>query len=134
MASLGITEMRVEQACDDGKKFAEIFYEKLDRSRTAISGLYLTTANLVWNGNYVHGKDQIVNFFENLPSTETNLMSVDAQPVLDLPEFNGQVTINVTCGGRIKVGSRAKFFTESFMLTAENNTWKIVSDTFRDFT
>lgn len=133
-----LPELRVTQACDDGKKFAEIFYEKLDKSRAAISGLYLVTANLVWNGNYVQGKEQIVSFYENLPSSETNLMSIDAQPVLDLPEFNGQVTINVVCGGRMKIGSRTKFFSECFMLTAETvngkATWKIVSDTYRDFT
>lgn len=127
------TELKVTQACDDGKKFAEIFYEKLDKNRTGISGLYLATANLVWNGNFVNGKDQIVSFYEGLPSSETSLQSLDAQPVLDLPEFGGQFTINVVCGGRMKFGTRSKFFTESFMLTAENNTWKIVSDTYRDY-
>lgn len=132
-----LPELRVTQACDDGRKFAEIFYEKLDKNRTAINGLYLTTANLVWNGNFVQGKDKIVSFYENLPSSETNLMSVDAQPMLDLPEFMGQVTITVICGGRMKIGTRTKFFSECFMLTAENQngkpTWKIVSDTYRDF-
>ncbi len=126
-------QLRVTQACEAGKKFAELFYDKLDKGRTKISGLYMDTAHLVWNGNSVRGREQIVQFYENLPTSDTNLMSIDAQPVLDLPEFSGQETINVVCGGRMKMGTRSKFFTEVFMLTAVDSTWKIVSDSFRDY-
>ena len=126
-------ELRVSQACDDGRRFAELFYDKLDKNRGAMSGLFMEEAKLVWNGNPVDGKSRILDFYVSLPVSETTLNSVDAQPLLDLPALNGQPTISVVCGGRIKLGPKFKFFTESFTLTALNNTWKIVSDSFRDY-
>lgn len=127
-------ELRVSQACEDGKRFAELFYEKLDKNRSVINGLFMDEAKLVWNGNLVEGKPRIVDFYAGLPISETQLNSVDAQPVLDLPALQGQPTINVACAGRIRFGPKSKFFMECFTLTALNNTWKIVSDTFRDYT
>ena len=126
-------ELRVSQACEDGKRFAELFYEKLDKNRSGLSGLFMEEAKLVWNGHPASGKRAILDFYAALPVSETQLNSVDAQPLLDLPALNGQPTINVICGGRMKFGTRCKFFSESFTLTALNNTWKVVSDTFRDY-
>lgn len=126
-------ELRVSQACEDGKRFAELFYDKLDKNRTVMNGLFMEEAKLVWNGNPVEGKQRIVDFYASLPTSETMLQSVDAQAVLDLPALQGQPTINVICAGRMKLGSKSKFFSESFTLTALNTTWKIVSDTFRDY-
>lgn len=128
------TELRVAQACEDGKRFAELFYEKLDKNRSVINGLFMDEAKLVWNGHLVEGKQRIVDFYSGLPVSDTVLNSVDAQAVLDLPALQGQPTINVICGGRMRFGTKSKFFTECFTLTALNNTWKIVSDTFRDYT
>ena len=127
------SELRVSQACEDGKRFAELFYEKLDKNRSVINGLFMDEAKLVWNGNLVEGKQRIVDFYTGLPVSDTSLNSVDAQAVLDLPALGGQPTISVICGGRMRYGPKSKFFTESFTLTALNNTWKIVSDTFRDY-
>lgn len=127
---------RISEACDAGKKFTEYFYERLDKGRHAMSGLFWDEASLIWNGNGVKGKAAIISFYEKLPISETNLWSVDAQPILDLPGFNGQHTICVMCGGRMRLGDTTKFFTESFILTAEGQEtklWKIVSDTYRDF-
>lgn len=126
-------ELRVAQACEDGKRFAELFYEKLDKNRSVINGLFMDEAKLVWNGHLVEGKQRIVDFYTGLPVSDTALNSVDAQAVLDLPALAGQPTINVICGGRMRLGTKSKFYTECFTLTALNNTWKIVSDTFRDY-
>lgn len=127
------TPLRISSACDDGKKFAELFYDKVDKGRHAIGNLFHDKANLVWNGNHIQGKSNIVTFYETLPTSETTLQSIDAQPVLDLPELAGNQTITVICGGRQKFGSKMKFFTECFMLTAESGVWKIVTDTYRYF-
>jgi len=128
------TPLRISQACDDGKTFAELFYEKMDKQRHAMANLFHESASLVWNGNHVQGKASVVNFLEQLPASETNLTCIDAQPVLDLPALGGQPTITVICGGRQKFGNnKYKQFTESFMLTAEQNVWKVVSDTYRSF-
>lgn len=134
MATVIPPEHRLDQVASDGTKFAELFYRQLDKSRGNINGLYHPTlATLIWNGNSVTGLDDIIKFYESLPPTETTLMTVDAQPILDLPTFNGQVTMTVTCAGRMKVGDKTKFFNESFLLVAENNKWKVFADTYRDF-
>jgi len=127
------TPLRISSACDDAKKFAEHFYEKVDKGRHAIGSLYHEAANLVWNGNRITGKANVVAFYEKLPQSETTLQSVDAQPVIDLPALGGQPTIMVICGGKQKFGTKFHYFTECFMLTAESNVWKIVSDTYRYF-
>ncbi|KAI1291956.1 NTF2-related export protein 2 [Halotydeus destructor] len=128
---------RIEQACDAGMTFAKLFYEKLDKGRTSMVGLFHENATLVWNGNNVHGKANVIAFLEKLPVTETTLSSIDAQPILDIPCLGGQATITVIVGGRQKLGSgRERFFTESFMLTAEQSSggvWKVVSDNYRNF-
>lgn len=127
-------ESRIDQVVTAGKTFAELFYQQLDKSRNNIGGLFHpTTATLIWNGNSVSGQEAIIKFYETLPPTETTLMTVDAQPISDLPSFNEKVTMAVSCAGRMKIGAKTKFFTESFLLIAENNKWKVFADTFRDF-
>ena len=61
----------------------------------AIKNLYLDSANLIWNGQSISGKDAIIKFLEDLPTSKTTLSSLDSQPV------NGKAT------GRI---SNAPFF------------------------
>ena len=127
-----MTSFDLKEAADHGKKFAELFYEKLDKARHGIGGLYHSEGHLIWNGNSVRGKDNIVAFYEKLPITDTQLWSVDAQ-ALRLEFTQNQPTITVVCGGRIKIGSTHRFFSESFLLTAEINVWRVVSDTYRDY-
>ena len=44
----------------------------------------------------------------------------------------GQTTIFVTVGGYCKFqGNKPQTFSQNFMLTSQNNTWKIVSDCIR---
>lgn len=127
------SKLKMSDACDAGRKFAELFYEKMDKSRHTMASLLHESVQLVWNGNQLLGKPAVVTFFEQLPVSETTLTAVDAHPVLDLPAFNGQPTITVIAGGRQKLGSKTKFFTETFMLTAEASVWKVVADTYRSF-
>jgi len=127
------TPLEISTACDDGKSFAELFYKTVDKSRHTIAGFYHESASLVWNGNRIQGKASVVSFYEKLPACETTLQSIDAQPVLNLPALGQQPTIMVICGGRQKFGTKYKYFTECFMLTAEAGKWKIVSDTYRYF-
>ena len=42
--------------------------------------LYEDKAEAVWNGNYLKGKEAIMKFFEDLPTSEHKLDSLDAQP------------------------------------------------------
>lgn len=124
-------QLIANRACDDGKKFAELYYEKIDKSRHTIGTLFHDSAILVWNGNNIEGKAAIVSFFESLPTIETVLLSIDAQPVTE--SIANQAMMSVICSGRMTFGSRTKPFTESFLLAAENNIWKVVSDNYRNY-
>lgn len=93
--------------------------------------LYLDTATIVWNGNAVKGLDEIIKFYDTLPTTEHNLDSLDCQPLTDHIS-GGQMTICVKTFGKVKYDkNRSKIFHQNFLLTSVNNVWKIVSDSFR---
>ncbi|XP_054164032.1 NTF2-related export protein-like [Oppia nitens] len=125
--------LRITQGCDDGKKFAELFYEKLDKGRHTMGQLFHESANVLWNGNPVTGKANAVTFYESLPTVETQLFSIDAQPVLEAAAGQ-QICITVVCNGKMKFASNVtRSFTESFLLTAENNVWKVLTDTYRNY-
>lgn len=51
------------------------------RKLQLLSKLYLDTAEGLWNGNKLKGKDAIIKFFEDLPTSEHKLESLDAQPL-----------------------------------------------------
>ncbi|RWS13322.1 NTF2-related export protein 1-like protein [Dinothrombium tinctorium] len=131
-------ELRIVEICDYGKQFAEIYYEKLDKARHNLLKLFHEQSTLIWNGNRVDGNGNIAEFLERLPSSETHLLSVDSQPVEDLPQIAGRRMMSVLCSGRMKFASSSNFvnFTESFLLIAEagadSNVWKVISDTYRN--
>ena len=132
-SSTTISALRLSQACDDGKKFAELFYDKLDRGRHQMSTLFHDSAVLLWNGNHVTTKANIIPFYESLPTVETQLYSIDAQPILEVASGQ-QTSIAVVCNGKMKfANSNTKSFTESFLLSAENNVWKVLTDTYRNY-
>lgn len=124
------SSLLLSQACESGKTFAELFYKKLDKNRHTMGQLFHDSAILVWNGNQVEGKGNILEFYGNLPTIDTQLFSIDAQPLHAATSEKG---ILVTCNGKMSLDSKTKCFTESFMLAAENSVWKIVTDTYRNY-
>lgn len=61
-----------------------------------MSKLYMDNAILVWNGNGVEGKDQIQNFWNELPSSEHHVQSLDALPITgELNEYLNSVKTDV---------------------------------------
>lgn len=127
----------MDETCTYAKQFVDHYYEKLDKSRSTLEKLYHESANLVWNGNPVNGREKILEFFsKNLPISETNLSTLDAQPVSYIENVEGKRMIFISCVGSIKFSNQhPKTFTQNFVLIAESDTdkiyWKIVSDTFR---
>ncbi|KAH7637692.1 NTF2- export protein 2 [Dermatophagoides farinae] len=130
--SIQSSTLKINHACESGKKFAELFYEQLDKNRHLIGQLYHDTATLIWNGNHIVGKTNIVQFYMNLPAIDTNLHGIDSQPVSQIISKD-HTSILVTCNGRMAINRKQQHFNESFMLIAENNVWKIVTDTFRNY-
>lgn len=96
-----------------------------------MSRLYLDNAIAVWNGNGITGKDNIQKFITDLPNTEHSVSTLDAQPVIDEATSN-QKTMLIMVSGISRIhGNQQKQFQQTFMITAQGDKWKIVSDDFR---
>lgn len=149
---------KVDECCRTAEEFTKLYYDTVDKKRHVsdtnnplnhpertnksttfsphltfqlISRLYLDNACVVWNGNGTNGKDNIQKYFQDLPSTEHTVSTLDAQPIIDEATLN-QKTILVMVSGYFKFGSNnSKPFQQTFMITAQGDKWKIVSDCFR---
>ena len=119
----------------------------------------------MWNGNNFKGKEAVLKFFEDLPTSEHKIDSLDVQPIpgttimfftivilpliinlcmhLNNPfMYTSFLFAAKLCGGHqsmlVKTYGTVKFpnnssktFYQTFILSSQNNVWKIVSDTFR---
>lgn len=122
---------KIEQACRTGEEFTNVYYETLDKKRHAISRLYLDTGTLAWNGNGINGSERIQKFFIELPTSSHQITTLDAQPILD-SAVNGQLTFLIQVSGNVKYQDKVpKSFQQCFVITAQGDKWKIVSDCFR---
>lgn len=93
--------------------------------------MYLDNGLLVWNGNGASGRDQIQSAVLQLPTTNHRLNTLDAQPIIDETTV-GQATFCITCGGTVKYnGHEVKPFQQSFIITADGDKFRIVSDIYR---
>ncbi|ROT76794.1 NTF2-related export protein [Penaeus vannamei] len=122
--------MKILTACTAAETFTKLYYDSLDKMRHRLGKLYLEDAQLVWNGNSVKGNTRIQKFFEDLPTSVHNILCVDAQPISD-KAVGQQSTIQVTTSGFVTFGERKYPFHQSFLITAKEDKWKVVSDVFR---
>lgn len=96
-----------------------------------MSRLYLDNAIAIWNGNGTTGKENIQKFFQDLPTTEHTITTLDSQPVID-ESVSNQKTLLIMVSGMFRVSNNpGKQFQQTFMVTAQGDKWKIVSDCFR---
>ncbi|KAJ8922375.1 hypothetical protein NQ315_004318 [Exocentrus adspersus] len=122
---------KIDQACRIAEEFTKLYYETVDKRRHLMARLYLDTGLLAWNGNGITGSDNIQKFVIELPPTEHNINTLDAQPILDTA-VSGQLTFMIQTSGTVKYPDRApKSFQQTFIVTAQGDKWKIVSDCFR---
>ncbi|XP_052720887.1 NTF2-related export protein 2-like isoform X2 [Crassostrea angulata] len=122
---------KIDQASEAGEQFAKLYYETYDKKRHMLNKLYLDTATMVWNGNGLSGLENIQKYLEGLPVTEHRMESLDCQPISDKVS-GGQFSIIVKTYGTVKYQNRkSKTFHQNFMLTSQNNVWRVVSDSFR---
>lgn len=120
----------IEESSRTAEDFTKLYYESLDKKRHQMSRLYLDNGIAVWNGNDITGKENIQKFFEGLPATEHTVVTVDAQPVID-EAVSTQRTLLIIVSGSIRFNNSTKPFQQTFMVTAQGDKWKIVSDCFR---
>ncbi|XP_064637260.1 NTF2-related export protein 2-like [Lineus longissimus] len=124
-------KLRVEDSCEAAIEFSKLYYETFDQRPKKLQKLYMDSAILVWNGNKVTGVSDILSFYENLPSCEHTIDSVDCQPIAN-SATQGQLAILVTTMGCSKFkGNKPSVFQQTFVLTSQGKVWKIVSDNFR---
>ncbi|GLV42747.1 NTF2-related export protein 1 [Carabus blaptoides fortunei] len=122
---------KIDQACRTSEEFTKLYYESVDKRRHLMSRLYLETGVLVWNGNGTVGNERIQKFFMDLPPSDHTLTTLDSQPVID-PSVGGQLTYLIQVSGTVKFQNKTpKSFQQNFMITAQGDKWKIVSDCVR---
>ncbi|XP_060554371.1 NTF2-related export protein 2-like isoform X1 [Ruditapes philippinarum] len=124
-------DTKVEQACQAGEEFSKLYYDTIDKKRHLLTKLYQDSGEATWNGNNLKGKEAILKFFTDLPTSEHKVESLDCHP-LSGSISGGQITIIVKTYGTVKYPNNSlKAFHQSFILTSQNNVWKIISDNFR---
>ncbi|XP_055383354.1 NTF2-related export protein [Condylostylus longicornis] len=122
---------KIEQAVRTAEDFTRLYYKYLDKQRNQLSRLYLENGLLVWNGNGISGKDNIQKYVEELPDSDHHLGILDAQPYVD-NAVSGQPTLLIQSGGNVKYTNHpSKPFQQTFVITAQGDKWKIVSDCYR---
>lgn len=133
---------KIDQACNTAEEFTKLYYKNMDKSRHVISKLYMDTGVLVWNGNGMTGDDRIQKFILELPASEHVLNTLDAQPIVD-SSISSQQTLLIQVSGTVRftdyqvsgtfkyTDKLEKSFQQTFMITAQGDKWKIVSDCFR---
>ncbi|XP_014292312.1 NTF2-related export protein isoform X2 [Halyomorpha halys] len=120
----------VDQACRTAEDFTKHYYESMDKRRHLILRMYMDTSVLVWNGTGTTGKEAIGKFLIDLPVSEHSLWSLDAQRVLD--QVSNKLAFLIKVTGSVKFSARGtKPFTQTFMITTQDDKWKIVSDCYR---
>ncbi|KAJ8937762.1 hypothetical protein NQ318_006625 [Aromia moschata] len=111
---------KIDQACRIAEEFTKLYYETIDKRRHLMSRLYLETGLLAWNGNGVTGNENIQKFVIDLP------------PYRPHTAVSGQLTFMIQASGSVKYQDKTpKTFQQNFVVTAQGDKWKIVSDCFR---
>ncbi|KAG5670759.1 hypothetical protein PVAND_001000 [Polypedilum vanderplanki] len=119
---------RINEAARIAEEFTKIYYDHIDKKKST-QRLYLDSALVVFNGNGVSGVEQIAKFHQELPSTEHTLTTLDAQPILDSAAGKSYL---IQASGTVKYNNeKSQAFQQSFLITAHEQKWKIVTDTMR---
>ncbi|EDW62769.2 NTF2-related export protein [Drosophila virilis] len=120
------------EACNrTAEEFTRLYYASLDNRRHQMGRLYIESAKLTWNGNGALGREPIEKQFLDLPPSRHQLTTLDSQPILD-PAVGDQITYMVLGSGTVKYAEHPTcIFQQSFVITAENDKWKIASDCYR---
>ncbi|KAF2879157.1 hypothetical protein ILUMI_27009 [Ignelater luminosus] len=128
---MSISKSKIDQACRVAEEFTKLYYESTDKRRHLISRLYLDTGILTWNGNGLTGNERIQKFYIELPSSDHTISTLDAQPIFD-GAVNNQLSFLIQVSGTVKYQDKPpKSFQQSFVITAQGDKWKIVTDCFR---
>ncbi|ODM94945.1 NTF2-related export protein 2 [Orchesella cincta] len=127
-----LTKKDQDEAQEVAQQFCKTYYETVQKKPHLVAQLYLQTPVLIWDGNPILSREQIQQFFEQLPSLTFNLMTMDAHPANPLAVGPRKTYIIKTAGlYRVSGPGSQKQFSQDIVLTAEGSNWRIASDTFR---
>jgi NTF2-related export protein 1/2 len=119
---------QINEAARAGDEFTTIYYDHVDKKKP-INKLYMDNGLLVYNGNGFTGSANIAKFLSELPLTHHTISTLDAQPIVDT---SAGKTILIQTSGIVKIeNNRSRAFQQTFLVTAQGDKWKIVTDTFR---
>jgi NTF2-related export protein 1/2 len=122
---------KIDQACKTAETFTKLYYDRIDRQRQQMSRLYMDNGLLVWNGNGITGNDNIQKYLQELPASDHSMTTIDAQPIVD-DAVSTNPTFLIQVSGTVHFQDYpAKAFQQTFMITAQESKWRIVSDCFR---
>ncbi|XP_017070518.1 NTF2-related export protein [Drosophila eugracilis] len=122
---------KIESCARTADTFTRLYYASVDNRRHQIGRLYLDNATFSWNGNGATGREMIERYFLELPTSNHQMTTLDAQPILD-PAVANQLTYIIMSSGTVKFAQEpVRNFQQTFIVTAENDKWKIASDCYR---
>ncbi|KAL3243905.1 hypothetical protein MRX96_019494 [Rhipicephalus microplus] len=110
-----------------GPHFIGLFYNAIENQRRLMRNFFADNAMLVWNGQRCYTKEEIGKFYDSLPACRIDVVCADGETFL----HQGQRALGLVVAGFIKfLDDRWMQFKEVFLLTAQNNGWKVAEDTF----
>eukprot|EP01135_Chromosphaera_perkinsii_P005113 Nk52_evm24s316 gene=Nk52_evmTU24s316 len=147
----------IDSTCRGGVQFAELYYKVYDTQRHLLSRFYKDHSKLIWNGSPHSGVSSLSTFFQELPPSKFNVMSIDCQPILNTSSSmpapaplgglssgdgagnsgsEGDMTILVVVNGQVVFGDKGdvKPFAQTFVLMpseSSKGSFYISSDSFR---
>ncbi|VDN58352.1 unnamed protein product [Dracunculus medinensis] len=124
-----ITAVEDGTACSAADRFTKLYYDAQDRKRNKMNFLYVQDAQLVWNGQLIQGAEEIAKFWESLPNSSHTLSSIDCHALEDIT--NDSKPLVVLCVGTVILGAMVHAFTQTFILSMDDDKYKILSDRFR---
>ena len=68
------------EASEVAEKLIDKYYTNMDKNRSSILLFFTSSGSLTWNGHQVASGD-IQKFFDGLPGSKTQILSVSAQPI-----------------------------------------------------
>uniref|UniRef100_A0A915NBT5 NTF2-related export protein n=2 Tax=Meloidogyne incognita group TaxID=654580 RepID=A0A915NBT5_MELJA len=118
-----------QEVCADADKLVRLYTELADLRRNKIINLYSSNGpQLIWNGNCYSGLTEIGSFWDNLPSTQHEVICLDAHRI---DPTSDDMSIVVLSMGKVTIGGLTHAYNQSLVLILEEGTYKVKSDTYR---
>jgi len=93
----------------------KLYYNVFDSSREELMRFYQDESIVLWNGNPMKGRREIIEYYKNLPSTEHTIESFDCHPI---PASGGVNTMLVSVNGKVSYAhGSSRIFNQTFVLT-----------------